>query len=209
MKPALGLAASLCDVDDAGFAKVDEHGRTSRPGVFVVGNASNHRAPGSRSSLRNGGRTLSNHGTVRIVVIGRARGTKARPQAEEAGTALRQAAPRIGILDWALSCCGSLFVTTIACGEEPIAYADCWKCVGDDKTPSEASGVFLLRTLTRAALVNCLCQEQCGQWKATVELRIYGDMWVYNGLSHIGEEDQLTGVCMTRVRRLLTNTMLI
>jgi thioredoxin reductase len=40
-KPASGLAASLCDVDGAGFAKTDEHGRTSRPGVFAVGNASN------------------------------------------------------------------------------------------------------------------------------------------------------------------------
>lgn len=41
LKAASDLAASLCDVDDAGFAKVDEHGRTSRPGVFAVGNASN------------------------------------------------------------------------------------------------------------------------------------------------------------------------
>ena len=41
LKPASDLAASLCDVDDAGFAKVDEHGRTSRPGVFAIGNASN------------------------------------------------------------------------------------------------------------------------------------------------------------------------
>jgi thioredoxin reductase len=41
LKPASDLAASLCDVDDAGFAKSDEHGRTSRPGVFAIGNASN------------------------------------------------------------------------------------------------------------------------------------------------------------------------
>jgi thioredoxin reductase len=41
LKPASDLAASLCDVDDAGFAKVDEHGRTSRPGVFAIGNATN------------------------------------------------------------------------------------------------------------------------------------------------------------------------
>jgi thioredoxin reductase len=41
LKPASDLAASLCDVDDAGFAKTDAHGRTSRPGVFAVGNASN------------------------------------------------------------------------------------------------------------------------------------------------------------------------
>lgn len=38
---ASGLAASLCEVDQAGFAKTDEHGRTSRPGVFAVGNAVN------------------------------------------------------------------------------------------------------------------------------------------------------------------------
>ena len=41
LRPASDLAASLCDVDDAGFAKTDEHGRTSRPGVFAIGNASN------------------------------------------------------------------------------------------------------------------------------------------------------------------------
>lgn len=41
LKPASDLAASLCDVDDAGFAKVDEHGRTSTSGVFAIGNASN------------------------------------------------------------------------------------------------------------------------------------------------------------------------
>ena len=33
--------APFCDVDDAGFPKTDEHGRTSRPGVFAIGNASN------------------------------------------------------------------------------------------------------------------------------------------------------------------------
>jgi thioredoxin reductase len=41
LKPASNLAASLCDVDDAGFAKTDERGRTSRSGVFAIGNASN------------------------------------------------------------------------------------------------------------------------------------------------------------------------
>lgn len=41
LKPASDLAAFLCDVDDAGFAKTDEHGRTSRPGVFAIGNSSN------------------------------------------------------------------------------------------------------------------------------------------------------------------------
>ena len=41
LRAASGLAASLCDVDDAGFATTDEHGRTSRPGVFAVGNATN------------------------------------------------------------------------------------------------------------------------------------------------------------------------
>src|SRR4029077_7340708 len=41
LRAASGLAASLCDVDEAGFAITDEHGRTSRPGVFAVGNATN------------------------------------------------------------------------------------------------------------------------------------------------------------------------
>ena len=41
LKPASNLAACLCEVDEVGFAKVDEHGRTNRPGVFAVGNASN------------------------------------------------------------------------------------------------------------------------------------------------------------------------
>ncbi len=41
LKAASDLAASLCDVDDAGFARTDENGRTSRPGVFAVGNATN------------------------------------------------------------------------------------------------------------------------------------------------------------------------
>lgn len=36
-------------------------------------------------------------------------------------------------------------------------------------------------TLIRAALVMCTCKEQCGEWKANAELRIYGDMWIYNG----------------------------
>jgi thioredoxin reductase len=41
LKAGSNLAASLCEVDDAGFAKTDENGRTSRPGVFAVGNATN------------------------------------------------------------------------------------------------------------------------------------------------------------------------
>lgn len=41
LKAASNLAESLCDVDEGGFAKTDENGRTSRPGVFAVGNASN------------------------------------------------------------------------------------------------------------------------------------------------------------------------
>lgn len=40
-RAASGLAASLCDVDALGFAKTDADGRTSRPGVFAIGNASN------------------------------------------------------------------------------------------------------------------------------------------------------------------------
>lgn len=31
--------AALCDVDEFGFAKTDKGGRTSRPGVFAIGNA--------------------------------------------------------------------------------------------------------------------------------------------------------------------------
>jgi thioredoxin reductase len=41
LRAASNLAASLCDVDEAGFAKTDENGRTSRSGVFAVGNATN------------------------------------------------------------------------------------------------------------------------------------------------------------------------
>lgn len=41
LRAASALAASLCEVDRAGFARTDEHGRTSRPGVFAVGNAAN------------------------------------------------------------------------------------------------------------------------------------------------------------------------
>jgi thioredoxin reductase len=41
LKAASNLAASLCEVDEAGFAKTDENGRTSRPGVFAIGNATN------------------------------------------------------------------------------------------------------------------------------------------------------------------------
>jgi thioredoxin reductase len=39
LRAASDLAASLCEVDRAGFARTDVHGRTSRPGVFAVGNA--------------------------------------------------------------------------------------------------------------------------------------------------------------------------
>lgn len=39
-KASSDLAASICDVDDAGLAKTDDAGRTSRPGVFAIGNAS-------------------------------------------------------------------------------------------------------------------------------------------------------------------------
>ena len=41
LKAASNLAAYLCEVDEAGFAKTDENGRTSRPGVFAIGNATN------------------------------------------------------------------------------------------------------------------------------------------------------------------------
>jgi thioredoxin reductase len=41
LKAASPLPAALCEVDEAGFAKTDENGRTSRPGVFAVGNATN------------------------------------------------------------------------------------------------------------------------------------------------------------------------
>lgn len=40
-RAASGLAASLCEVDEAGIATVDATGKTSRPGVFAIGNASN------------------------------------------------------------------------------------------------------------------------------------------------------------------------
>ena len=35
------LAAKLCNVDELGFARTDADGRTSRAGVFAIGNASN------------------------------------------------------------------------------------------------------------------------------------------------------------------------
>lgn len=39
MVAASNLAAGLCDVDEMGLARVDSAGRTSRPGIFAVGNA--------------------------------------------------------------------------------------------------------------------------------------------------------------------------
>lgn len=39
-KATSNLAASLCDVDEAGLAQTDAGGLTSRPGVFAIGNAS-------------------------------------------------------------------------------------------------------------------------------------------------------------------------
>lgn len=38
-RAASTLPASLCDVDEFGFAKTDKGGHTSRPGVFAIGNA--------------------------------------------------------------------------------------------------------------------------------------------------------------------------
>lgn len=38
-RAASPIAASLCEVDEAGFAKTDPSGNTSRPGVFAIGNA--------------------------------------------------------------------------------------------------------------------------------------------------------------------------
>jgi thioredoxin reductase len=40
-KAASDLAATLCEVDGDGLARVNQTGMTSRPGVFAVGNASN------------------------------------------------------------------------------------------------------------------------------------------------------------------------
>lgn len=39
VRAASDLAASLCEVDEAGFAVTDADGRTSRPGVWAIGNA--------------------------------------------------------------------------------------------------------------------------------------------------------------------------
>jgi len=81
LKPASDLATSLCDVDDAGFPKTDEHGRTGRLGSFCHRKRQQpHCAPGSRGSRRNGGRTLGNDALVGVVVIGQTRGIKARPR---------------------------------------------------------------------------------------------------------------------------------
>lgn len=38
-RAASDLPATLCEVDEDGFAKTDPAGRTSRPGVFAIGNA--------------------------------------------------------------------------------------------------------------------------------------------------------------------------
>ncbi|MGG4093399.1 NAD(P)/FAD-dependent oxidoreductase [Paenibacillus lautus] len=43
-KAASELAASLCEVDEAGFAVTDTYGRTSRPGVWAIGNATDQLA---------------------------------------------------------------------------------------------------------------------------------------------------------------------
>jgi thioredoxin reductase len=40
-RAASDLAASLCEVDEVGFAKVDPNGKTSRHGIFAIGNAAN------------------------------------------------------------------------------------------------------------------------------------------------------------------------
>jgi thioredoxin reductase len=40
MKPAADIVSSLCDVDELGFAKTDELGKTTRQGLWVIGNAS-------------------------------------------------------------------------------------------------------------------------------------------------------------------------
>jgi thioredoxin reductase len=40
-KAASDLAVTLCEVDGEGLARVDQTGKTSRPGVFAIGNASN------------------------------------------------------------------------------------------------------------------------------------------------------------------------
>jgi thioredoxin reductase len=43
--PPDGLLGRLgCEVDDLGFARVDNEGRTSLPGVWAAGNAANPRA---------------------------------------------------------------------------------------------------------------------------------------------------------------------
>lgn len=39
VRAASNLAASLCEVDDIGIAITDKFGRTSRPGVYAIGNA--------------------------------------------------------------------------------------------------------------------------------------------------------------------------
>ncbi|MBC8153748.1 MAG: NAD(P)/FAD-dependent oxidoreductase [Bacteroidetes bacterium] len=40
MRAASNLAATLCEVDETGFAVVDPNGKTSRAGVWAIGNAS-------------------------------------------------------------------------------------------------------------------------------------------------------------------------
>lgn len=39
MQASSNLASTLCDVDESGFAKTDVNGKTSRDGVWVIGNA--------------------------------------------------------------------------------------------------------------------------------------------------------------------------
>lgn len=57
MRAASPLAASLCDVDEAGFAKTDAFGKTSREGLWVIGNANDpaaHLAHAAAAGVRVG-----------------------------------------------------------------------------------------------------------------------------------------------------------
>src|SRR5262245_16947443 len=66
-------------VDDAGFPKTDETWAYQQTGSFCHRKRQqSHRAPGSRGSRRNGGRTLGNDALVGVVAIGQTQGMKAR-----------------------------------------------------------------------------------------------------------------------------------